>query len=297
MNIVSLWRMLRLMLRHPLGRKNKLATIKRFIRWQLGSRVLSAAVAMPFVGNTRLLVRTGMHGATMNIYVGIREFEDVAFLLHLLRPGDTFIDIGANVGEHTVLAAGVRQTKVIAIEPVPVTYDELLDNINLNRLGEHVIAHNIGLAAEEGEIRFSASHGSTNHVLRAKEHGPSVIVTVKTLDDVAAGSSPAFIKIDVEGFEKEVIQGGHNLLSSPSLLALIIELNGLGAQYGFDDRAVDMLVREHGFISVQYEPFERQLTKTLRPNATGNTLYIRPSAGVEDRLKVAELVEVHGISF
>jgi len=285
------------MLRHPLGRKNKFATIKRFMRWQIGSRVLNAAVAMPFVGNTRLLVKSGMHGATMNLYVGIQEFEDVAFLLHLLRPEDTFIDIGANVGVYTVLAAGVRKATVIAVEPVPVTYDEFLDNINLNRIGQHVIAHNIGIAAEEGELRFSASHGPTNHVLRAKEHEPSVIVTVKTLDDVAAGSSPALIKIDVEGFEPEVIRGGCNLLSSPSLLALIVELNGLGAQYGFDDRATDKLLREHGFVSVQYAPFERQLTEIPGPNATGNTLYIRPSVELDDRLRSSESIEVHGILF
>ena len=269
----------------------------RFIRWQLGSRVLGTAIAMPFVGNTRLLVRTGMHGATMNLYVGIQEFEDVALLLHLLRPEDTFIDIGANVGVYTVLAAGVRQANVIAVEPVPATYDQFLDNINLNRIGGHVTAHNIGLAAEEGELRFSASYGPTNHVLRAKEHGPSVTVPVETLDVVAAGRSPALMKIDVEGFEQEVIRGGHNLLSSPSLLALIVEFNGLGEQYGFDDRTTDMLLREHGFVSVQYAPFERRLTEIPGPNATGNTLYIRPSSGVGERLRVAELVEVHGIVF
>lgn len=297
MNMVSLWKIFCIILRHPLGRKNKLATIKRFLRWQLGSRILNATVAMPFIGNTRLLVKSGMHGATMNLYVGIQEFEDVAFLLHLLRPEDTFIDVGANVGVYTVLAAGVRQATVIAVEPVPVTYDEFLDNINLNRLSGHVTAHNIGLAAKEGELHFSASHGPMNHVLQAKEHGPSVIVTVKTLDVVAAGSSPVLMKIDVEGFEQEVIQGGRNLLSKPSLLALIVEFNGLGAQYGFDDRDTDMLLREYGFISVQYAPFERQLTEIPGPNATENTLYIRPSAELDERLKVADLVEIHGFVF
>lgn len=208
MKMIALTQAFRHMLRHPLGQQQKFATIKRFIRWQLGSRILGAAVAMPFVGNTRLLVRTGMHGATMDLYVGIREFEDVAFLLHFLRPEDTFIDIGANVGVYTVLAAGVRQARVIAIEPVPDTYDAFLDNINLNRISRYVTAHNIGVAAQEGELRFSTVLGPTNHVLQEDEGGAAVTVPVKTLDTVTADSSPALIKIDVEGFEQEVLQGG-----------------------------------------------------------------------------------------
>jgi hypothetical protein len=48
---------------------------------------------------------SGMTGATGNLYVGLHEFEEMAFLLHFLRPGDLFADVGANVGSYTILAA------------------------------------------------------------------------------------------------------------------------------------------------------------------------------------------------
>ena len=60
-----------------------------------------------------------MTGATGNIYTGLHEFEDMMFLLHLLRPGDIFVDAGANIGSYTVLASAVVGAKSISFEPVP----------------------------------------------------------------------------------------------------------------------------------------------------------------------------------
>jgi hypothetical protein len=115
------WRTLRHFLNHPLGRRNRLGTLMRILRWQIGSRALGTAVAVPFVDGTRLLIRAGMHGATGNVYVGLMEYEDMAFVLHLLRKDDAFLDVGANVGVYSILAAG-RGANVLAIEPVPATY-------------------------------------------------------------------------------------------------------------------------------------------------------------------------------
>ncbi len=72
---------------HPLTRDHKIHAMSRWLRWQFGSRVLGWPVVVPFVGDTRLLARPGMTGATGNIYCGLHEFEDMAFVLHFLRSG------------------------------------------------------------------------------------------------------------------------------------------------------------------------------------------------------------------
>lgn len=77
----------------------------RILRWQLGSRLLGSRVVVPFVDGSWLLVGTGMHGATGNVYVGLMEFEDMAFVLHLVCEGDEFLDVGANMGVYSILAA------------------------------------------------------------------------------------------------------------------------------------------------------------------------------------------------
>jgi hypothetical protein len=118
----------RFLVTHPLTKDRKIRTLTRWLRWQIGSRVLGCSVAVPFVNNTRLLVKPGMTGATGNIYCGLHEFEDMAFVLHLLRPGDLFVDIGANIGSYTILA-GATGANAISFEPVPSTFDTP-DNIH-----------------------------------------------------------------------------------------------------------------------------------------------------------------------
>jgi hypothetical protein len=68
------------MLDHPLNRADKWAALKRYLRWQIGSRSVPGDVLLPFVDRTYLRVRPGMTGATGNIYAGLHEFEGMAFL-------------------------------------------------------------------------------------------------------------------------------------------------------------------------------------------------------------------------
>jgi FkbM family methyltransferase len=284
------WDILRRYLRHPLGRRDRLGTLARIVRWQGGSRLLGASVAMPFVDGTRLLVGTGMHGATGNIYVGLMEFEDMAFVLHLLCENDMFLDVGANVGVYSILAAG-RGARVLSIEPVPATYEQLLDNIYLNRFHAHVEALCIGVGGEPGELAFSTQTGPTNHVLASNETPDgTVTVTVDTLDSIATDWDPVMIKIDVEGFESEVIRGATGLLSQHSVQAVLIELNGLGARYGFHDSDIHTRLLDLGFTPARYVPFERRLVAIDQHNRSGNTLYVRPSTDLDQRLRDARRV-------
>lgn len=296
MKFTAPWRVLSHYLNHPLGRRDRIGTLMRLLRWQIGSRVLGMQVAVPFVGDTRLLVRRGMHGATGNIYVGLMEFEDMAFALHLLGEGDLLIDVGANVGVYSILAAG-RGAHVLALEPVPETFEQLLDNVHLNRLETRVDARNLGVGEEPGELRFTSAFGPTNHVLANGEwDAQSVIVPVDSLDNIAAGLAPAMIKIDVEGFEANVVQGATAILARPSLQAVLIELNGLGTRYGFRDADVHARLLDFGFRPMRYEPFARRLFALESHNTGGNTVYVRPSEALDQRLQGAPAARVVGVS-
>ncbi|KEZ78802.1 FkbM family methyltransferase [Salinisphaera hydrothermalis C41B8] len=265
-------------------------------RWQVGSRLLQQPCAMPFMGETRLLVRRGMHGATGNVYVGLMEFEDMAFVLHFLRADDVFLDVGANVGVYSILAAS-RGADVLAMEPVPSTFEWLLDNVYFNRFNDRIVARNIGVGRESGQVRFTSDvGGATNHVLtEADAIGNAVEVPVLPLDDLA--TEAAMLKIDVEGFEAEVIQGSKDLLATDALKAVLIELNGLGARYGFNDEDIHHQMGGYGFVPMRYDPFTRALTRLSGRNKSGNTLYIRPSVSLEQRLRAAPAVTFGSATF
>jgi FkbM family methyltransferase len=223
-----------------------------------------------------------MTGATGNWYCGLHEVRDMGFVLHLLRPGDHFLDVGANVGSYTVLAAGAVGATVTCVEPSAVTFAHLQRNIALNGLTGRVNAWQGGLSDSPGTLRFTEGLDTVNHVLAAGESAPAVEVPVRTLDDLLGASTPLLIKIDVEGHERSVLQGAPRTLGNPGLLAVVMETNGSGARYGIGDDQLVALMRHHGFSAYGYDPFGRRLLDGAQ--ADGNTVFVRDRAAVEARL-------------
>ncbi|MBK1633272.1 hypothetical protein CKO31_21455 [Thiohalocapsa halophila] len=103
-----------------------------------------------------------------------------------------------------------------------------------------------------------------------------------------AGEVQAVIKLDVEGYETEVLGGAERTLSAPGLLAVVMDLNGSGARYGFDDAALHRRMLEVGFTACGYEPFARRLAPLAEgPKGTGNTLYVRDLEALRERVRTA----------
>jgi FkbM family methyltransferase len=177
-----------------------------------------------------------MAGATGNVYTGLLEFNEMAFILHALRKGDVFADIGANIGVYTILAAKNVGAAVLAVEPGEATLNHLQRNISLNEVGNLVTVFATGVGMQEAEVQFVHSKDAINHVVSAGEIVDAkdcITITVKRLDDLFTGQVPAIMKLDIEGYEWPALKGATHLLASSDLKALIIELNGSGNAHGF----------------------------------------------------------------
>jgi len=295
--IRSLSSTLRVVLRHPLSQKDKPAALRRYISWQIGSYLLpGSATIVPFINETRLVVSRGMTGATMHVYTGLSDFPDCGFLLHLLRPDDLFVDIGANVGVYTVLAAGAVGARAITIEPVPSTFQRMLLNLNANRIENLVTAHNIGLGRANETLHFTADQDTANRVITdAAWTGPRISVPVRRLDDVLTGENPVLIKMDVEGWESEVLAGSQDVLGRSSLLGLIVEMNGDSEEFSANERAVHDGLKERNFAPYAYDPFTRELTALPSKNVGyTNTIYLRNVDEVRRRIASASPFHVLG---
>ncbi len=113
-------------------------------------------------------------------------------------------------------------------------------------------------------------------------------VPVKSLDEIAGEFKPSLIKIDVEGFETEVISGATSILRQENLFAVIMELTGAGARYGFDELALHRRMIDYGFKPYSYSPLNRKLLALEGKNtSSGNTLYIRNINLVTERIQMA----------
>jgi hypothetical protein len=80
----------------------------------------------------------------------------------------------------------------------------------------------------------------------------------------------------VEGYETLVLRGAEETLSRSSLHSVIMELNGSGKRYGFDESAILEMMQDHGFKTYSYDPLTRSLVNLQGRNLdSGNTLFTR----------------------
>jgi len=275
----------------PLSFNNKLKVILRFIKWQISQGIFQSTIIYNFTQNSKILIKKSMTGATGNLYYGLDEFNDMGFLLHFLRKKDVFIDVGSNVGSYTILASAEIGAKTISIEPVPSTFNFLTDNISLNNISNLVDTHNIALGGRNGSIRFTSTQDTVNHVAINNEKD-LIEVQVDTLDSVIKETNPCLIKIDVEGYESEVLKGANKTLKNPSLKALIVELNGSGRRYGFDDNDIHQKLIINGFNPFKYDPFSRSLF-SVEVSHNQNIIYVRDLDFIKQRVRTARKVGIN----
>lgn len=284
---IALIRLLRYVWCHPLNAHARLSALGRVMRWQVASRLMGDMIAFPFVDETRLCAKRGMTGATGNWYCGLHEYREMAFVLHLLRAGDHFVDVGANVGSYTVLAAGGTGARVTAFEPIAPSFGHLERNVALNGLHSRVRCLQVGASDRSGKLPFSTGLDTVNHVLAPGEDVPAADIPVERVDDVLGDDTPVLIKIDVEGHEVAVVRGASRILSRSDVAAVIMETNGSGSRYGITDDVLLTAMREMDFLPFRYDPFKRALTPGSEAN--GNTIFVRDRDFVEARVKSAPL--------
>jgi len=259
----------------------------RFLAWQVLGRLKPEGFDMGFVNGTRLRVKRRL-GGRLHYVLGLAEFDDMAFVAHLLRRDEVFVDVGANIGAYTVMAAAAAGTRCVAFEPSDKAYRYLRHNITLNRLEPQVDAEQLAVGAAPGKLTLTAGMGEVNHVLRAGESAESFQTDMTSLDSFFAGRAPpALIKVDVEGFETEVIHGAGGLLKDRVPLALLLEAAGLGRQYGYDEAALHAEIERQGYLACAYTAAGRRL-EPLRSDAsrTSNVIFVRDLA--EARARLAE---------
>lgn len=252
-------------LRRIMGLTDNAQVVRRGIRWQLDLR----------------------EGIDLAIYLfGYFEYETVRAYRRLLQPGDIVLDIGANIGAHTLpLARCVSPTgKVIAFEPTNYAYNKLRQNISLNPpLAGLIQAEQIMLVdSEETQVKPRLYSSWQIHDASANthpKHGGRLMDTTgarnMTLDSYVMEHKPgavSLIKMDVDGHECQVLRGARELLQRDKPI-LLMEL----MPYGLDEAGASLdkllaILSTHGYKLYELDG------RTLLPTDSGIREKI-PSAG------------------
>jgi len=167
------------------------------------------------------------------IYLNAFEPRESALVRDYLKPGMTFVDVGANVGYFSLMAAslvGVEGT-VVAFEPSPYAFDRLARTIEDNQLTQ-VRAIQAALGDSSGTLQIFVPKLPGNHTptMVANDGGNPINVATHTLDEFLGDCGIDRIdlmKIDVEGFEPNVLRGAKSYLENGKINAILIEFNRL----------------------------------------------------------------------
>lgn len=215
-------------------------------------------------------------------------------LRRLLRPGDFYVDIGANIGVHALFAAMLvgPEGKVVAVEPHPVIGRLLADNLEINGLLKRVQVIAAAASDSKGKTSFeyfpqhaamSGFRVSAERIADFRGTPETIEVPTVTLDSIVAeaGRAPTLVKIDVEGFEHLVLKGAKKVLAGRDDTAFLIEYDRDLVASLMDDTIVGKIsalfeaqglmpyrVSETGPVALSHDGFRREIG--------GDYLFIRP---------------------
>lgn len=184
------------------------------------------------------------------------DWDTAQFIISFLREGDTFVDVGANIGLYTLPASRIVKASghVIAVEPSPINRARLQENLALNGISS-VNIEGCALGETPGELGFSDEDALAHVELTGT--GPKV--PVKTFDSIAPQNEIALMKVDVEGFELSVFRGAIQTMRAGHLPVILFEMNHSYLRYGVTADDIFSFLRAAGYEIARYEHDSRRI--------------------------------------
>jgi FkbM family methyltransferase len=170
------------------------------------------------------------------IYFGLNDDRPQG-LYELIKTNYVIIDVGANIGQTSMNFAksGGENSVIYAFEPDPVNYSKAIENLKLNSFNNiHYFNIGLGSASEKLSLKINSPLNRGGNRIDRNSGNSSLIITIDTLDNILEKENVKkvdLIKIDVEGFELEVLKGArHTITQYKPVLFIEIDDNNLKQQ-------------------------------------------------------------------
>jgi FkbM family methyltransferase len=245
---------------HPANSGHRVRAVLRATAYQVQARLLRRRVVARLGERSRLWVDLHRTAASKVLYANPPDLPEMLVWRRALRNGGLFVDVGANVGTYAIWAAELG-AQVIALEPAADTFSLLEENIALN--GYPVTAMQAAAGDRCGTARFTQGLDAANSL---SPDGP-VVTRLVTVDSLIGDRRVAGMKVDVEGFEFDVLRGAARALADHRIGLLQLEWNEMSAiAVGMDRRPTADLLAAYGY-------------RLYRPDATGCLVPTDPDYG------------------
>ena len=161
---------------------------------------------------------------------GIREPESTREIAKILKTGNVVVEAGANIGYYALMESRLIGKKgvVYAVEPSPKNFENLNRNIKLNKI-TNMKTYQLAIGDKTGKAKMNISpYSNLSSLVKQKNRRVTETIEVKvtTLDSFLKGKRhPDFVRMDVEGYEYNILKGMKGILKSKKPIKIFIELH------------------------------------------------------------------------
>ena len=276
---------------HPFVLENPLLCVRRLIVHKI-NMLLGRTVIYSWVNDSKFIAMPCEYGINGNAYLGLIDYEVMSFMIGYLGTSHLFVDVGANVGSYSILAAKVCGAKVLAFEPDDSVRARFHDNVRLNEIQSSVKISGSCVSDSVGIRHFSTGLNCENKVTTEASSDATKKRSVR-LVDVVPESDKIALKIDVEGHERQVLNGSEELLASGKVEVVIIETI-------WDSDYLDKYLSTFGFQKIRFSVSDRSVRVVKERAGKYNEIYVRDPCIVQRALdekkgRTFKLFEDHGL--
>ena len=262
---------------HPENRRRRGRALGKYFAWQLWERTVRRPWSVRLIDDIRIRCYPHSPIASAVMYYGLADHREMRFLLSYLRPEDTFVDVGGNVGIYSLLACSIPGVTTVTLEPSTAAFERLTENVRLNHLQDRVTLINAAAGRTESVASLTVGRDAMNSLVAEDTDLAVEEVQVTTLDAIAGQvGAITLVKIDVEGWETEVLEGATRCLTRQRPV-LIVEVN--------DVEGIEAIQQRYGYQCVTYDPERNLLELSELSAARGrNALLVPDMSSVQSRL-------------
>lgn len=245
---------------HPYNTQNKFKALLRYFQYLTYKISSKKQHILDVWDNRKIIWYNDSVQSVWLMFNYIIDWEEFNLIKDRFKSDTVFIDVGANIGYYSIWASKFNSAgKIYSFEPSEINFKRLNENIACNSLFSQITPIQKAVAASSGPISMTANLDTLNHIVKNEiksDNANTIKVDCISLDDFAQKeniSAIDYLKIDVEGYELDVLIGAEKLLMEKKIGIIQMEINNALQHSGHSVDAMLDLLRKHSYILCFYD--------------------------------------------
>lgn len=248
---MKIFKQLKKILDHPLNYNRKIITIGKIVWWKINQIFFRIPAIIQITTDAKLVCYPQSSYGSFVVYANFPEYEEMKFIQDIVTDGDVVLDVGANIGSISILAASKgEKVSVFAFEPTEKLLPLIRENIGVNQFEKRIMVFQTAVSDKNGNVSFVLKKESEVNHIDTNNSKNSVSINSITLDSFAKQNrinKIDLLKVDVEGAEMLVFRGSKRLLQNNQVRIILFEVNKNSLQFGYSAQQLVEFFRQNNY--------------------------------------------------